>query len=72
VLQDDKHLEAADNVVPIVRTAVATANVKAVLNKIDAALTTADLVNMNSQIAIQHMDPDVVAKNYLTAHNYFS
>jgi osmoprotectant transport system substrate-binding protein len=72
VLQDDKHLEAADNVVPIIRTAVATDNVKKVLNNIDKNLTTADLVAMNAQVSIDHKDPDVVAKAYLQAHNYFA
>ncbi len=72
VLQDDKHLEAADNVVPILRQKVATDEVKNLLNKIDAALTTADLVDMNSQESIQHKDPDAIAKAYLEKHNYFS
>ncbi len=72
VLQDDKHLENADNVVPIIRTPVATAEVKKVLNAVSAGLTTADLVNMNSQVELQHMDPDVVTKAYLQQHNYFS
>ena len=72
VLQDDKHLENADNVLPIVRTAVATTEVKTLLNKIDAKLTTADLVAMNQQVELQHMDADVVAKAYLVANNYFS
>ena len=71
VLQDDKHLEAADNVVPILRQKVATDEVKNLLNKIDAALTTADLVDMNSQESIQHKDPDAIAKAYLEKHNYF-
>jgi len=71
VLQDDKHLEAADNVVPIIRTAVATDNVKKILNNVDKNLTTADLVAMNAQVSIDHKDPDVVAKAYLQAHNYF-
>src|SRR5437764_5701011 len=44
VLQDDKHLESADNVVPIIRTSVASAEVKRVLNAISAKLTTAELV----------------------------
>src|SRR5437588_6003285 len=35
VLQDDKHLEAADNVVPILRQKVATDEVKNLLDKID-------------------------------------
>jgi osmoprotectant transport system substrate-binding protein len=72
VLEDDKHLEAADNVVPILRQKVATDGVKSLLNKIDAALITADLVNMNSQASLQHMDPDAIAKAYLEQHNYFS
>jgi len=72
VLQDDKHLEAADNVLPILRQKVATDEVKNLLNKIDAALTTADLVDMNSQESIQHKDPDAIAKAYLEKHNYFS
>jgi osmoprotectant transport system substrate-binding protein len=72
VLQDDKHLEAADNVVPIMRQAAASDEVKKVLNNIDAKLTTADLVTMNSQVALQHQDPDAVAAAYLQQHNYFS
>jgi len=71
-LQDDKHLENADNVVPIVRTPVATSEVKKVLNAVSTGLTTADLVNLNSQVELQHMDPDVVTKAYLQQHNYFS
>ncbi len=72
VLQDDKHLENADNVLPILRTAVATAAVMKVLNAIDANLTTADLVTMNSQVSLLHQDADAVAKAYLQQHNYFS
>jgi len=72
VLQDDKHMIAADNVVPIVRTAVATDNLKAVLNKVDAGLTTADLVTMNGQVELNHQDADAVAKAYLQQHNFFS
>ncbi len=72
VLQDDKHLEAADNVVPIIRSQVATDEVKGVLNKIDTNLTTADLITMNAQVSIQHQDPDAVAAAYLQQHKYFS
>ncbi|TMD20366.1 MAG: ABC transporter substrate-binding protein, partial [Chloroflexi bacterium] len=70
VLQDDKHLEAADNVVPILRSAVATNEAKNVLNEISAKLTTSDLVTMNSQVQLQHQDPDAVAKAWLEQHNF--
>jgi len=72
VLQDDKHLEAADNVVPIVRTPVASAEVKRVLNAISAGLTTSELVQLNSQVELQHQDADAAALAFLKQHNYFS
>ena len=72
VLQDDKGMIAADNVVPVVRTAVATDEVKSVLNKVDAGLNTTDLVTLNSQVALLHQDADAVALAYLQQHNYFS
>ena len=72
VLQDDKQLEAADNVVPILRQTVATDDVKRILNNIDAKLTTAELVTMNAQVSLSHQDADAVAKAYLQQHNYFS
>jgi osmoprotectant transport system substrate-binding protein len=72
VLQDDKHLENADNVVPVMRQAAASAEVTTVLNAIDAKLTTADLVTMNSQVSIQHQDADAVAAAWLQQHNYTS
>ena len=72
VLQDDKHLESADNVVPILRSTVATDEVKKVMNAVSAGLTTNDLIDMNNQAGPQHMDPDAVAAAYLQKHNYFS
>jgi len=72
VLQDDKHMIAADNVVPVVRTAIATDEVKKVLNNIDANLTTADLVTMNGQVELLHQDADAVASAYLQQHSYFA
>ncbi len=72
VLQDDKHLENADNVVPIIRSKVANDDVKSVLNKISSNLTTAELVTMNGQVELNHQDADAVARAFLQQHNYFS
>jgi osmoprotectant transport system substrate-binding protein len=72
VLEDDKHLEAADNVVPILRKQAATDEVKSILNRISAALSTTDLKGMNAKVSLEHQDPDVVAKAYLQQHNYFA
>jgi len=72
VLQDDKHLENADNIVPIIRSQVATDDVKKILNKIDAALDTKTLVTLNGQVELNHQDPDAVARAFLQQHNYFA
>ena len=72
VLQDDKHLENADNVIPIIRQKVATDGVKNDLNKVSAGLTTAELITLNGQVALNHQDPDAVARAFLQQHNYFS
>lgn len=72
VLKDDKQLENADNVVPIIRTALASDDVKSVLNKVSSNLTTDELVTMNGQVELNHQDADAVAKAFLQQHNYFS
>jgi osmoprotectant transport system substrate-binding protein len=69
-LQDDKHLENADNVIPILRLAAANDEVTKVLNAIDAKLTTAQVATMNSQVAIQLQDLAAVAAAWLQQHNY--
>jgi osmoprotectant transport system substrate-binding protein len=70
VLKDDKQLEAADNVVPIIRQTVATDEVKKVMNAISAKLTTKDLVALNAEVQLQHMDPDAATKAWLVQNNY--
>lgn len=65
VLADDKHLEAADNIAPIVRTAVATDDVKTLLNGVSAKLTTDGVLGLNKQVDVDHKDPAAVAKAFL-------
>lgn len=72
VLEDDKHLENADNVVPVIRTKVATDEVKGILNKISANLDTKTLITLNGQVSLNHQDADAVARAFLQQHNYFA
>ncbi len=70
VLQDDKQLEAADNIVPVIRQAVENQEVKDLLNKIDAALTLTDLTAMNKAADIDKQDPDALAQKWLKDHGF--
>jgi osmoprotectant transport system substrate-binding protein len=67
LLEDDKHLQLADNVAPVVRNDVLTrgADAKTLLNSVTSKLTTADLTDMNKQVGIDHKDAKDVAAAYL-------
>jgi osmoprotectant transport system substrate-binding protein len=63
VLEDDKHLQNADNVIPAVhaQTAESQPAVLAALNAVSAALTTEDLVNMNAAVDLERQSAEDVA-----------
>lgn len=50
-LEDDKSLFAAENVVPVVTTSKLDGTISKTLNKVSAALTTEDLIQMNGEAA---------------------
>jgi osmoprotectant transport system substrate-binding protein len=70
VLDDDKHLQQADNIVPLIRTAVANSEVTALLNSIDAKLNTPDLTAMNKSADIDKLDPADLAATWLKNHGF--
>lgn len=70
VLQDDKHLEQADNIVPLIRSSVANGEVTALLNSIDAKLNTADLTGLNKKADVDKEDPADLAATWLKDHGF--
>lgn len=67
LLEDDKHLQLADNIAPVVRNQVlqAGSDMRTLLNSVTSKLTTSDLTDMNKQVGIDHKDANAVAKAYL-------
>ena len=65
VLEDDKHLQLADNVAPLVRNAVVSDDLKKVLNAISAKLTTDELIALNRANGVDKKDAKDVAKDWL-------
>ena len=66
VLEDDKQLQAADNLVPIVNTEEASdEKITAALNQLADVLTTADLTELNAKVDGERQKPADVAKEYL-------
>jgi osmoprotectant transport system substrate-binding protein len=70
VLEDDKKLQNADNVVPIITTRAATDDVRRVLNRVSAALTTEELTQMNKRAELDKEDPSVLAEGWLRENGF--
>ncbi len=67
-LEDPQHMIAAQNVVPLINDKKATDKVKAILNKVSAALTTADLLELNAENSGKDkVEPAVLAQKWLKA-----
>lgn len=66
LLADDKKLQNADYVLPVVnRSRAGSARVAAALNRLGKVLTTADLAYLNEQVDSWRRLPEDVARNYL-------
>ena len=67
VLEDDKDLQNAENLVPVVNSAFLDKNpeVADVLNQLSDVLTTEDLMSLNARVDVERLLPEDVAADYL-------
>ena len=68
LLDDDKRLQLADNIAPVVRNALLSKDdgtLKRLLNSVSAKLSQAELNDMNKQVAVDKADSKVVATAWL-------
>jgi osmoprotectant transport system substrate-binding protein len=68
-LVDNKHLQPADYVIPVIRTSLVTATVTTALNNLSAKLTTVQLSELNIKVNVNHDDPATVATQWLKAEH---
>jgi osmoprotectant transport system substrate-binding protein len=72
LLEDDKKLQSADNVTPVLSTEIVAAYGKEMTDLVDAVsaqLTTEILTDLNRQTDIDQKDPDDVAMSWLQSNN---
>lgn len=70
-LEDDRRLQPAENLVPMVRQRLVDAYGPALVQRIDAVtalLTTSDVVDMNWRVELKGADPSAVAADWLGRH----
>ena len=70
ILDDDKHLQNADVLTPIIRNDKATAEVKTILNAVSAKLITSDLAVLDKRADVDKEDPDVVGAGWAKDHGF--
>lgn len=70
VLDDDRRLQPAENVVPVVRTAVLDRvgdTLRDAVNAVSRALTTQELLGLNRQVELERVPPGDAARRWLAA-----
>jgi glycine betaine/choline ABC-type transport system substrate-binding protein len=72
LLEDDKQLQLADNIVPVLRQEVLDANpaVADLLNDIMSRLTQEELTNLNKAVLVDQKPSADVARDWITAQNF--
>ena len=73
LLDDDRHLQPSENVVPVVRRAVVRrygAAFVSLVDRVSAQLQTADLIALNRDVDINGVTPARAARNWLRAHGF--
>ena len=67
VLEDDKHIQPAQNLVPAVSSEFLSAHpdIADILNPLMAALTTENLTALNEKVSVDRQKPEDVAKQFL-------
>jgi osmoprotectant transport system substrate-binding protein len=68
-LTDNKHLEGADYILPVIRKSVDTAAVRSALAGVDNALTTEAISKLNLDVTADKEQPAAVAETWLKANN---
>jgi osmoprotectant transport system substrate-binding protein len=70
VLEDDKKLQTVDNLVPAIRKDVLDDDIRKVLDKVSAALTTEALIDLNKRADVDKADPETLAREWLQQHGF--
>lgn len=65
VLEDDKNLQTAENITPVVRGEVLEPTIEEELNAVSAALDTETITDLNGRVELDKEDPADVAADFL-------
>lgn len=69
VLKDDKNMELAQNITPVISKQTLNGKIRDALNKLSSTLTTEDLKTLNKRVDVDKENPEDVARDYLQKQN---
>ena len=69
-LEDDKGLQPAENIVPVIREDVLTDEIAEVLDSVSAKLTTEEMTELNRRVDVDKEDPETVAQEWLADNGF--
>jgi osmoprotectant transport system substrate-binding protein len=69
VLDDDKHLQNTDNVIPAINKKASSPQLIAALDKVSAALDTTKLIALNKAVDVDRKSSKSAAQDFATANN---
>lgn len=67
-LVDDKHLQNAENITPVIRSAKLTGEVRELLDEVSARLSTENVTELVGKVVIDGQNVAAVAREFLTAN----
>lgn len=70
ILKDPKHISVADQVVPLINPKKIGTSGQQKLNEVSSKLTTAQLVQLNTQVSIDEESPQQAAESWLKDHGF--
>jgi osmoprotectant transport system substrate-binding protein len=66
VLEDDKNLQAAENITPLIRSDVVDDEIVELLDRVSDRLTTENMTELNARVELRNEDVAAVAEDFLT------
>ena len=67
-LVDDKHLQNAENIIPVIRSDKLNAEIRELLNGVSARLSTGDMTELVGKVVIDKQNVATVARGFLAAN----
>ena len=68
-LVDDRHLQDAENITPVIRSEMLNEEVRRLLDAVSARLSTVDMTELVGQVVIEGQDVATVATGFLTSND---